>query len=72
MSGKKYIAYGEWVKSENDGDWHYISAKRVAELYGVPLNETILVGANNIGILPTEDLIVLTPRFDGDYTLPKN
>lgn len=55
------------VQSRFDGDFHHISASRLAELYGVPLD------------LCTQDVlphhagkhdICLYPKYNGDYTLP--
>jgi hypothetical protein len=39
----KYLVYGGEIASINDGGWHYVSAKKVAELYKVNPRECIMV-----------------------------
>lgn len=36
MSRLKYILYPNWVRSVNDGQEHFISAEKLAELYRLP------------------------------------
>ena len=71
MNGKKkYLVYGGWVTSINDGDSHYVSAKQVADLYGVPYNMCKFVDNNDrIRLSSVDDYIVLRPRYDGIYIL---
>lgn len=64
----KYLLLGGFVYSYNDSDEHYISAKRLQELYNLPINECIL--ANNeqdLNGVDFNNLIILQPRYYGDY-----
>lgn len=69
---KKYVVYGGFVRSKNDYQEHYVSAYKVANLYGVKIMECILIDANtNTKGLKTDGLIRLCPDSDGIYKLPK-
>lgn len=72
--GKRYIVFGDYVRSRTDGDLHYISAARVAELYGVPLSECILHETRETSKRVDSTLLAtlhhLRPRYDGNYTIP--
>lgn len=65
----KYALYPGWVTSKEDFNRHFIDARTLAALYQVPMKECV--------VNPTEhmckamNLIVLRPKFSGDYTLPK-
>lgn len=65
---KKYILYPGCVVSTYDGQRHYISASKLASLYGVDMRECVIW---DIGLFPTrnKNLIVLFPRDDGVYSL---
>ena len=65
----KYIAFGGYVISPNDGEAHYVNARKLVDLYGVKLSECILV--NNFRRLsPYEQkLIPLYPSSSGNYKL---
>ncbi len=72
---KKYIVMGGHVTSKNDGDRHYISARKLCDLYGVNPDECYLVGdfgetEHSIRMRQLPPLPVLTPKYDGDYSLP--
>lgn len=64
--------------SKNDGQYHYITARQLAYLYGVRLEDCeIHLDLKNQPLslqLRQEEreagLIRLTPRYNGDYTLP--
>lgn len=64
----KYAVYPGYVISKNDGDRHYISAQQLMRLYKVDPRECIVVREQKIwfGI---QDLILLKPRYDGEYTI---
>jgi len=80
---KKYLLLGGLIDSKNGylienvylnkfpkycHDEHYISAKRLQELYNLPINECIL--ANNehdLNGINYDNLIILRPRYSGDY-----
>lgn len=69
---KRYLVIGGNVISKNDGDEHYISARRLVDLYRVDIAECVLVDDGRIETvrgLNTHGLITLTPRYDGNYTL---
>ena len=68
---KKYICYGDYIFSKSDSDRHYISAKRVAELYKVNPQECFFVEIHKDkpGLDRRNNLIRLFPKYNGDYTL---
>jgi len=43
---KRFICYGGFVISPNDGDLHWISARRVAQLHKVNQQECIFIDHN--------------------------
>ena len=72
---KKYLIVPDFVTSNNDGDRHFISAQQLIKLYGVDAEEchvashpAHLEGFNIGGENP---LIILAPRYDGNYQLPQ-
>ena len=70
---KKYICYGGKVRSENDRQIHYITARTIARLYNVNLSQCILVDEDGRedpthGI--ADGLIPLYPDSSGKYELP--
>ncbi len=69
----KYALYPGYIVSKTDGDRHFIGAARLADLYGVPMQECFVVRYGDVD--PTRrrappGLIDLFPRYSGDYTLP--
>ena len=66
---KKYILHPGVVKSKFDGDEHYISALKLAELYGVDFNDCYADVPNTGNLLGVDqtNLIDLFPRYNGDY-----
>lgn len=77
MIRTKYICYGGWITAK-DGDRHNISARRLADLYGVEPMECVFINDTDN---PEEKLrgfsrdvigklIGLSPRPDGNYRLP--
>lgn len=64
---------GDYVISKNDGDRHYVSARCLLRLYGLNAEECYLVDPRNYTLGSNSfligDLIVLTPRYDGNYTI---
>ena len=65
---KKYLLLSGQLSSYNGEDFHYISAKKLQELYNLPINECIL--ANNesdLNGINFDNLIILRPRYNGDY-----
>lgn len=73
----RYAIYPGQVLSRNDRDPHYISARQLASLYGVKLEDCLVVMPTDYSqphlrafIARAATLIALHPRMDGDYTLP--
>lgn len=66
---KKYLIWPDWVMSRTDGERHFISASRLIHLYGVNPDECHIHREN--GERDPIGLLVLAPKRDGDYTLPK-
>lgn len=70
----KYVVFPGKVISKNDGDEHYIGAKKLMQLYGVSQRECLVISPNDPRRRDYDfgDLIELFPQYDGDYTLPDN
>ncbi len=66
----KYLLCPGYVRSKTDGDAHYITAHKLAELYGVSLQECEIKSDSGFGITYLDNLIPLYPSYSGDYTLP--
>lgn len=69
---KKYILFGGMVRSRNDAQEHYISARRLAVLYNLRVEDCILVEMEDQHKLQGVDqtkYVCLHPRFDGKYEL---
>lgn len=72
----KYAVYPGPVRSRTDGDRHHVGAGNLMQLYGVDPRECVVVEWNK----PVtdriaeqiKDLIVLGPRYDGNYKLPES
>lgn len=65
----KYILHPGQIRSRTDGQIHYISAAKLARLYGLNLADCIVHKEPKNYVFDVYD-IHLHPRFDGDYTLP--
>ena len=63
---KKYLVIGDYIKSKNDNDRHYISSRELVRLYGVNPKECILHDINDLPV-DVAGLFILFPRYDGDY-----
>lgn len=69
---KKYALFPGYVKSKSDGDIHFISAGKLAKLYGVRLSECEIFYADDQKPRRFADgLIKLYPRYDGKYEKQK-
>lgn len=67
---KKYICYGGYVISRNDGDRHYVSAHNLCSLYEVNPMECYFVDKDNDTCIRGLDLSKfkkLFPLQDGKY-----
>lgn len=70
-----YICYGGYVRSQSDGQTHYVTAKRVAQLYKLPYQKCLMIDerttvrfARRGGLSAA---LKLYPRNDGDYDIKK-
>jgi hypothetical protein len=77
MAEPKYAIYPGPVTSKTDGDEHHITAPNLARLYGVRLEDCIVIHASDFGtpwrrglIERAKQLPALMPRYDGNYSLP--
>jgi hypothetical protein len=67
---KKYLLCPGNVKSKTDGDFHHISPVQLKNLYGVPMKECLILSRLTT-VDQIENLIHLKPKYNGDYSLPK-
>lgn len=68
----KYLVIGGFIRSNTDGQQHYISPQRLMDLYKVNPQDCVLAENNESFTLRGLDrskFIVLRPRFDGNYGL---
>lgn len=76
MTMKKYLVIGGNVVSKHDGETHFISARRLCDLYRVDPQECICVSdRREIRYMiqaKIKDLIELLPDPSGKYELPEN
>jgi hypothetical protein len=69
----KYVLHPGYVTSKNDGDRHFIDAKKLARLYSVPMCECVvqpdISDPRNKYWHPPEDAIHLRPSYEGNYAV---
>lgn len=66
----KYLVVEGYVDSRNDGDRHFISGRRLIELYNVNPSECLIIKKDEFDLsLKHRNLTILTPKYNGDYTL---
>ena len=65
----KYLVKPGYVYSKTDGQRHYIGASKLIGLYRVDPKECYI---SRGGPGEPEGLIVLSPQYDGNYSLPEN
>lgn len=66
--GVLFAVMPRWVTSHNDGQRHFITAGQLLRLYGVPRPMTVEIPSE----MPCPPgLFQLRPRFDGNYSLPR-
>jgi len=68
---KKYNVYPGYVKSKNDGEYHYISANLLMKLYNVNPRLCLVFSGKKDMYKNFKKLIPLYPREDGNYNLKK-
>ncbi len=66
----KYLLCPGYVTSRTDGQIHFVTARQLAMLYGVSLDECVIAESGAGWVTEPEALLRLCPRYDGDYTLP--
>lgn len=73
----RYVLCPGYVVSARDGDEHFIGARQLAHLYGVPLNQCVIPPDHRMPQSLRDrfwsrhaNLPKLVPRYDGDYRLP--
>ena len=75
----KYALFPGHVTSKRDGDWHHVDARQLAWLYNVPPRECVVVRETLnprereilLEHIKRQGLIELRPRYDGNYSIPK-
>lgn len=68
----KYLLIGGYIRSRSDSNIHYVSARKLLELYRLDKTECELIDIPDPYRLKGLDLseyITLHPREDGDYRL---
>ena len=63
----RYVLHPGYVISRTDGDEHFISADRLARLYGVDIR--CCVRADSIEYRPGKNDVHLYPDYAGNYDL---
>lgn len=71
-NGKRYLVCGGFVISKNDGQRHYVDARRVARLYHVDPVECHFVGSLGLHELSLPDVVLLMPDSTGQYKLTQS
>jgi len=72
---KKYLVVTNPIRSKNDGEEHFIRALHLCYFYGVDRADCVFAVNGDLSSFDGYDLselIILTPRSDGDYTLPEH
>lgn len=71
MNFIKYLICPGYVYSANDGEHHFLSFRKLCTLYQVNPNFCLdYTKANHRHGQDLTKLIWLTPKYNGDYTLP--
>jgi hypothetical protein len=70
MFSYNYVLCPGWITSINDMDTHYISAPKLARLYGLRFSGCLVLTKTNYrSFLDVGKYIFLHPKKDGDYTI---
>lgn len=67
---RKYLLRPGLVRSQKDGDEHYIGVSQLMQLYGVMPGECVIDTPDRSRWHSEEHLVILSPRTDGNYALP--
>lgn len=68
MSEPRFLVCPGMVRAQHDGDWHYVGVAELVRLYELRPGE-YLVDDGRLGVF-SDDLLVLAPRYDGNYGRP--
>jgi len=72
---KKYLVIGGLIHSMSDEDIHFISARRLVDLYRVRIEDCVLIDSvkcpDFFQYRNQKELIWLMPRSSGNYIVPK-
>lgn len=83
MSSRRIFLHPGFVRSATDGDRHWIGSRQLADLYGVPFRDCLVVddelgltvGPSGFpmprGYRERPDDLHLAPRRDGNYSLER-
>ena len=79
IENKKYLIWPGYVRSQHDGQLHYITAPELIRLYGVaphdcvvmPMEDSAAAANRRKQLASLHNLVPLHPRGDGNYQLPK-
>ena len=67
---KQYLVFPGLVRSESEGDFHYISASQLINLYRVrSMDCKIVTSENDVKGIDWLKYTILRPRTDGNYNL---
>jgi len=70
----RYVLFPGFIISKYDGDSHYITARQLAELYGVDIRKCLIIyrdrPESHRGYHKSDDDIELYPDYHGNYNLP--
>ena len=71
MKNIKYVLCPGWFISKNDNEEHYVCAKDLSELYGVNLDDCLILNDTNYIFLnrANNNLKFLTPKENGEYEI---
>ncbi len=68
----KYVLHPGFIRSETDGEEHYVSADKLAKLYKINYFECFVASEDSIKPIPNDpELIHLYPKYDGKYIIPE-
>lgn len=67
----RYVLHPGYVRSQTDGQEHFIGGPRLARLYGIDIRQPNVVFGDVPAYKKQDGDVHLRPRHDGNYKLPK-